>query len=268
MITSLECAAEVETSLHIDPIYTWLLTNGSIHKGPVLTLTDIDYEDSGVYRCTADNQVSMPQVDGVEVSVKGPLLVKTDVTDIQAKLNHTLKITCTTNTTGTVFVWKNGTDVIDGRSISLNWLSSDLTIERFTEYDEAVYSCEVHKDTHVTVTANITVALTPDIYLLWDNTAQSGIIRRPFTLTCPVAGGQGVLASTWLRNDTAIPLKQDSNENDPYIVSEIDRVPQVFIPSLDMAYEYDVFTCVTTDSEGRTFSQNYKIIVESEFRSY
>lgn len=264
---SLSCLAQVNPSLKAPLTYTWLLPNGSIYKGHTLPLPHIDYADSGTYFCTADNQYSMPQVDHIDIQVTGPLQVVTDSTEVLAKLNHTVSIQCITNTTGTEFVWRNGSTIINGGdsnrvSVSTSGLSSVLSIHRFTTYDQAVYSCEIHSNSHVTVSTDITVSLTSDIYLLWDSTTQYGSIHNSFILTCPLSGGRGDLTVAWLLNGTAV--SQQEGDSIYTVGTGGEEPPQLVIPSLDVPHEYDVFTCEAQDSEGRSFSQDFKIIVESE----
>ena len=250
------------------PNYTWLLPNGSVLTGASITITNINYDNNGLVTCTADNEFSEPDSTNVSVMVTGPLLIQGNPTEPISKLNHTLNITCSTNTTQTWFVWKNGTQNINPSNKvvltgSQDGRSSIMSINQFTEYDLATYTCEVHSKTHVTVTKSFSVSLSKDIYLLWDVSFPAGINQNTLTVVCPVAGGHGDLSTTWQRNNTPIPSSNALTGISTSINK--DGIPELSIASLDLIHEYDTFTCVTEDSNGTEFSKSFRVIViESE----
>ena len=264
---SLTCGAETDSALQADPEYSWVLPDGSTQMGKTLSFNTVGFDLNGPFMCIVDNEFSLPKTAQVNVSVMGPLLIEIDPENPIGKLNHTLNITCFTNTTGASFVWKNGSEEVDYRdgkavvSYSSDGISSVLSIRKFNKFDIATYSCEIFSDIHVMVKKNFSVSLSDEIYLLWEDNNPVGISRNTFILICPVAGGKGKLSDpTWYRNDTPIL----PGDNGIFVSMNEANHSLLSISSLDLIHEYDTFTCAVTDDSGSEFRKHFRIVVESE----
>ncbi len=264
---SLTCNAETDNALPVGPDYTWLIPNETMLTGATITLTNINYDNDGLYMCTADNEFSDPKSNQVRVIVTGPLSIEVTPVGPIGRLNHTLNITCSTNTTQTWFVWKNGTEPMSNSKVtytmSPDGMTNILSINNLTKYDILTYTCEVHSHIHLPVTKTVSVSLSTDIYLLWDISYPAGINQNILSVVCPVTGGHGDLTTTWLRNNTPIP------STDTGITTSINDagLPELSIQSLDLLHEYDTFTCVTEDAiSGSSFNKSFQVVVESKSR--
>ena len=262
---SLTCTTTTNSALQTDTVYTWTLPDGSSLTGSVLSLDNIGYDMNGVFTCTVSSDYSSSLSADISVTVTGPLSINITPDNHIARLNHTLNITCHTNTTGAYFVWNNGSQEISSNQktlISTVGLSSILSIKAFTKYDVGQYWCSVKSPVHVTVTQTFNVILSNDIYLLWDVENPAGINQDTVTLICPVTGGKGGLNTTWYRNNTPV-ISRDRNRG-MYVGENEAHQPQLFITVLDLLHEYDTFTCETRDGAGASFRKQFKVIVESE----
>ncbi len=264
---SLTCTATTSSTLRTDTVYTWTLPDGSSLTGSVLSLDNVGYDMNGVFTCTVSSDHSSSVSTDISVTVTGPLSISITPDNHFARLNHTLDVTCHTNTSGAYFVWKNGSQEISSNQktfISTVGLSSILSIKAFTEHDAGDYWCAVKSPAHVTVTQTFTVTLSDGIYLLWDVENPAGINQDTVTLVCPVAGGKGGLNTTWYRNDT--PVTSRDKNTGMYVGENEEGQPQLFITLLDLLHEYDTFTCETRDSTGASFKKQFKVVVESELK--
>ena len=262
----LECDAETSSALPELPIFTWILPDGSRELGSTLQVIEPGYSHNGIYTCIVDNEFSEAKSAVANVAILGPLLVGVDPMVPAGKLNDTLRIICWSNTSSASFFWRNGTNILHTGSRRINIEQSSngnmsvLSINRFTVHDASSYSCETRKANFSPVSKDFNVVLSSDIYLLRTFGVPSGDINTGLTVVCPVAGGEGNLTTTWLKNNTPI-LPSDK---DVLTGMTPEGLPTMTINVLSLLHEYIRFSCLARDSRGAEREFPFSITVTSK----
>lgn len=228
----------------------------------MIQLTNLTFSDGGSYTCIANSLNSEPSQSSVEVIVEGRPIVRITPTPPKAMLNHSLILTCESNTTNNKFEWRNGsTKLVEDGTISISSFSkfSVLNITRVTSERSNVYSCVLSNSIHNGITQVLQVNMSTDIYLMSDLKDMNGIKNRTLQVLCPVAGGYGVVRVTWYKGSTPLPdpangfLVSGSNNN------------MLTIQSLTLNHE-GMYSCNATDDLHQVFSQEFHIIVYGKYR--
>ena len=177
-------------------------------------------------------------------------------------LNHSLILTCKSNTTNNIFQWKNGsTDLVAEGSVSITSFSniSVLNITRVTSDKNNIYSCILSNSIHSGVKQVLQVNMSTDIYLLRDLDEVKGIRNKTLQVLCPVAGGHGVVMVTWYRGSTPLPDLANG-----FLVSGTNN-NILIVSSLTLNHE-GMYSCNATDELHHVFSQEFHITVNGKYR--
>jgi hypothetical protein len=243
--------------------------------GSTIQLTNAQPSDNGSYHCIASSPMS-ETINTTSTIIVEPLpQILFDNKPKDAMLNHNMIFTCCllSRIIGVPeFQWMNGTYHLTSRdngvTISSTSSCSIMTITAITNYDvNRLYACVVSLPcsqtarSEITVSSNVTIALTNDIYLLTDIEDQHHPINTPLSIFCPATGGVGNLSVTWYRGMTLLP----EASSDIQTTTNDLGFPMLRISSLKLSHE-GAYSCVVNDqASGKSFNKTFQIFVESKF---
>ena len=260
--TSLELICIISTSLSDVPEITWTSPSGSMTTGDTLKIQNISYSHAGEYTCTADHPNSEPKSDSIIIIVEGPPSISVILDPFEVLLNHTLSITCITNSThNPSLVWSKGEDEVvsrDGVLVFAAGNSSTVNINRVREEDATSYSCQLNDSIHNPVSKTIQVNLSTSIYLSRPLPDRSGIANYNFSIACPITGGTRSLSVMWYKEATAVVSRADGI----VIRTNTEGFSELYISSLNISHE-GLYMCKATDNISE-FNTSFFVTVNSE----
>ncbi|XP_013390183.1 pregnancy-specific beta-1-glycoprotein 8 [Lingula anatina] len=194
--------------------YTWLLNNTPLQQtGRELTISNIQPNQTGPYRCNVSNSISWQQSGtftfNVLLPVKGVSVARSRATGHDVTMGDTAYLSCitTSGTTPITYIWLlNNTP--------LQQTGRELTISNIQPNQAGPYSCNVSNSISwqqsATFTFNVLLPVKGVSVARSRATGHDVTMGDTAYLICITASGTTPIAYTWLLNNT--PLQQTGRE--------------------------------------------------------
>ena len=256
---TLTCIVSKSDSLLSPITITWTTPTGMNYASRVLTVENIQYQDGGIYTCTATTDDVPSDTATNIVYVEGPPSVEIVTSMREAMRNYPFILTCHTNGTHDPgFTWyHNDTRITSHVQHFSNY--SVLDISQFAEDNISSYTCIVHDTIHLPVENTIEVVFTKEIYLFnsGDLGNQEVIINSTLVIPCNLIRGEGELNVTWYNGSTHL-----MNSDRVQISDRTEYNPSTLVIKPAALSDEGQYSCTATDETSHVFNHSFHIIIK------